>query len=402
MQVIINEAYVTLVTSDNYVAGACVLARSLADSGTKRSIWCMATKSTLSDASISTLRSVFSGITFVETIDSGDSQNLALLGRPELGPTFTKLHLWQLVQFDKVVFLDADTLVLRNIDDLFEREELSACADVGWPDCFNSGVFVARPNLDTFAKLYQFAQEKGSFDGGDQGLLNSYFSDWSVGPSERRIPFTYNLTINASYSYAPAFARFRDDIRVVHFIGSLKPWTFRRSSDGSIVPRGDSNSTNLDFVLKWWAVYDSLAKMVNLSLLVLTAPISASNNYNIIKSYDNDNFVTDNNKTTKNQFGLNAESDFATYRIKWNADVEEFFKHHNNNNHQHSRIHKSPGSDSLSSSPALLNARLASQTRRHQSHPLSSSSKGGYRILGSNQSDESLRHYDDEYFTFEE
>jgi len=40
------------------------------------------------------------------------------------------------------VFLDADTLVLDNVDELFERPELAAAPDVGWPDCFNSGVFV--------------------------------------------------------------------------------------------------------------------------------------------------------------------------------------------------------------------------------------------------------------------
>jgi len=60
----------------------------------------------------------------------------------ELGITFTKLHCWRLTQYRKCVFLDADTLVLSNIDDLFERDELSAAPDAGWPDCFNSGVFV--------------------------------------------------------------------------------------------------------------------------------------------------------------------------------------------------------------------------------------------------------------------
>jgi len=52
-----------------------------------------------------------------------------------------------------------------NIDDLFEREELSAAPDVGWPDCFNSGVFVFRPSNDTYSSLVQFAITTGSFDG---------------------------------------------------------------------------------------------------------------------------------------------------------------------------------------------------------------------------------------------
>jgi glycogenin glucosyltransferase len=44
-------------------------------------------------------------------LDSEDAANLALLTRPELGITFTKLHCWRLTQFTKCVFLDADTLV---------------------------------------------------------------------------------------------------------------------------------------------------------------------------------------------------------------------------------------------------------------------------------------------------
>ena len=44
-------------------------------------------------------------------MDSKDSAHLALLARPELGITFTKLHCWTLTDYTKCVFLDADTLV---------------------------------------------------------------------------------------------------------------------------------------------------------------------------------------------------------------------------------------------------------------------------------------------------
>ena len=101
----------------------------------------------------------------IEELDSKDWEHLQLLNRPELGVTFTKLHAWRLVRFQKCVFLDADTLVLCNVDELFEREEFSAAPDVGWPDCFNSGVFVYKPSFETFANLYQLAIKEGSFDG---------------------------------------------------------------------------------------------------------------------------------------------------------------------------------------------------------------------------------------------
>lgn len=55
--------------------------------------------------------------------------------------------------------------VLSNIDELFEREELSAAPDPGWPDCFNSGVFVFRPSNETYEKLIKACSEDGSFDG---------------------------------------------------------------------------------------------------------------------------------------------------------------------------------------------------------------------------------------------
>lgn len=55
--------------------------------------------------------------------------------------------------------------VLANIDDLFEREELSAAPDPGWPDCFNSGVFVYQPSVETYNQLLRLASEQGSFDG---------------------------------------------------------------------------------------------------------------------------------------------------------------------------------------------------------------------------------------------
>lgn len=113
--------------------------------------------------------------------------------------------------------------VVRNSDELFEREEFSAAPDVGWPDCFNSGVFVFRPSVETFNNLIQFAVEKGSFDGGcwssfsrvinlivlflggDQGLLNHFFNTWATDDIRKHLPFVYNLTSVAVYSYIPAF-----------------------------------------------------------------------------------------------------------------------------------------------------------------------------------------------------
>lgn len=57
------------------------------------------------------LRAVFAEVIIVDVLDSQDAAHLALLQRPELGITFTKIHCWNLTQYEKCVFLDADTLV---------------------------------------------------------------------------------------------------------------------------------------------------------------------------------------------------------------------------------------------------------------------------------------------------
>lgn len=54
---------------------------------------------------------MFTEVVIVDVLDSRDAAHLALLQRPELGITFTKIHCWGLTQYEKCVFLDADTLV---------------------------------------------------------------------------------------------------------------------------------------------------------------------------------------------------------------------------------------------------------------------------------------------------
>jgi len=241
------EAWVTLATNDSYAVGVLVLAHSLRAAGSTRAIVVMVSDQ-VSNSMRERLSEVCSKIKVVNVLDSGDSANLAVLARPELGITFTKLHCWTLTEYSKCVFLDADTLVVRNCDELFERDELSAASDAGWPDCFNSGVFVFKPSLETYNKLVQFAVSQGSFDGGDQGLLNSYFKDWATKDISRHLPFIYNMTATAVYSYRPAYNQFGSEVRIVHFIGSTKPWQ---------VPDSSSFRTSApsEHVELWWNIF---------------------------------------------------------------------------------------------------------------------------------------------------
>lgn len=106
-------AWVTLTTNDTYSLGALVLAHSLRRAGTVHQLAVLVTPG-VSESMRGKLKEVYDVLQEVNIMDSQDSANLALLARPELGITFTKLHCWRLVQFEKCVFLDSDTLVILN------------------------------------------------------------------------------------------------------------------------------------------------------------------------------------------------------------------------------------------------------------------------------------------------
>nr|CAD2167699.1 unnamed protein product [Meloidogyne enterolobii]CAD2190833.1 unnamed protein product [Meloidogyne enterolobii] len=270
-----NTAWVTLATNDGYAIGALVLAHSLRNVGTTHKLHVLYT-SGVSFNLRNKLEEVFDNSTEVNVLDSGDEANLALIGRPDLGVTFTKLHCWRLTQYNKCVFLDADTFVVKNCDELFDRPEFSAAPDIGWPDIFNtgiifsnyalnfilkficrfiifSGVFVYVPSLETYNNLLQFAVTHGSFDGGDQGLLNAYFSGWREWDASHRLPFTYNVTTSAIFAYAAAVKRFAPQVKIVHFLGKQKPWLVHYES-------GEGLTYLSDYHREWRDLYSRMVQ----------------------------------------------------------------------------------------------------------------------------------------------
>ncbi|XP_064413585.1 glycogenin-2 isoform X2 [Latimeria chalumnae] len=254
-----DQAFVTLGTNDVYCQGALVLEQSLRAHKTSRQLAILITPD-VSSGYRTVLHAVFDEVVEVNMLDSKDTAHLALMKRPELGVTFTKLHCWTLTQYRKCVFLDADSLVLCNIDELFDREELSAAPDAGWPDCFNTGMFVFRPSLQTYSMLLQFAEEHGSFDGGDQGLLNSYFSSWATQDISKHLSFLYNLSSNATYTYLPAFRQFGSEAKVIHFLGAVKPWQYKYNPQTGAArwEGGEPPGPHcMEFINLWWQIYSS-------------------------------------------------------------------------------------------------------------------------------------------------
>lgn len=232
------KAYVTLLTSESYVPGALTLAKTLKHLNTEHKLVVLLDLLAISGHSMALINKVFDDVIQINDykITAPLEKVASKLGREELAVTYSKVLLWNLDKYDQIIYLDADTLPLKNLDHLFDKfeslapTEIVASPDIGWPDIFNSGMFVMKPSKSVFEKLVAHSEtQDASFDGADQGLLNEFFHLQDTGHTWKRLPFVYNVTPSAHYQYRPALARFFNEINLVHFIGSQKPWQVKHA-----------------------------------------------------------------------------------------------------------------------------------------------------------------------------
>jgi alpha-N-acetylglucosamine transferase len=192
------NAFVTLVTNADYAKGATALARSIRRTGTHADIVVLHTGGASQD-DLLPLHSLGCRLLEVDHLPLSDAFNERHARKNLHGAApftkgrkpdfhtpldnFCKLRLWQLTDYQTCVFIDADALVLKNVDKLFDYPEFSAAPNLyeGLADFhrLNSGVFVARPSLATFeAMLVALDQPDAFWRRTDQTFLEAFFPDW--------------------------------------------------------------------------------------------------------------------------------------------------------------------------------------------------------------------------------
>lgn len=235
------NAYVTLVTNADFALGAKALLRSLRLSCTQADICVLHTRGVGADA-LAPLADLGARLVETDLLATSDDFNAAhardrihglapfTKGEKPAFHTpldnFCKLRLWQL-DYTRVVFLDADTLVLQNIDRLFHYPEFCAAPNVyeGLADFhrLNSGVFTARPSEATFAAMLSRLDAPGAFwPRTDQTFLQDYFPNWHGLPVfDNMLQYVW-LNLPELWSWP--------EIRVLHFQYE-KPWQDHAKTD---------------------------------------------------------------------------------------------------------------------------------------------------------------------------
>ncbi|KAE8699659.1 Galactinol synthase 1 [Hibiscus syriacus] len=211
---------------------------------------------------------------------------------------YSKLRIWEFVEYSKMIYLDGDIQVYDNIDRLFDLADgnfyvvmdcfcektwshtpqykigyCQQCPDkVKWPAklgnppplYFNDGMFVFEPSLTNYESLLKTLEITIPTPFAEQDFLNMFFKD-----IYKPIPLIYNRVLSM-------LRRHPENVELEKVKGS-KPWRYAGKEDIKMLDQ------------KWWDIYndDSLdfkeptvgeaeTEPVNLQPFLAVPPLSAA------------------------------------------------------------------------------------------------------------------------------
>ena len=175
---------------------------------------------------------------------------------------YTKFTAWKFTEYEGVLFLDSDTLVVGDITPAFldiaplmrrtnkslaaarDRPADATCRLGGAWNFFNAGVLLLIPDTQTFRAL-EHSIHHVAHDAryAEQDLLNVLY-----GPGNHEwleLPFVYNAIVVSKYCEPELWRENRDHIKIVHYT-TTKGWTYSQHWDKLEDP----------FMCWWWDVQD--------------------------------------------------------------------------------------------------------------------------------------------------
>lgn len=229
-----NYAYVSVLTTESYLIGILSVAECLKRVNSKFPFYVVITdnisKETemlLNKYEIKTIRR--KSLEIPQTIKQKNSQSFFA----HWTNTFDKLSIFELTQFDKIIYLDSDMYIRKNIDSLFNKKNMSTPPNRKYgpnitpPPELTSAILVIEPKnglLNSFLEIMQTISNKNGAIG-DQDILQEFYKDW-----KNQNDLHLDVKYNTFFTYLDYYITYKgyslNDIYVFHFILSKKPWEF--------------------------------------------------------------------------------------------------------------------------------------------------------------------------------
>ncbi|KAI7730039.1 hypothetical protein M8C21_019990 [Ambrosia artemisiifolia] len=192
---------------------------------------------------------------------------------------YSKLRIWEFVEYSRMIYLDGDIQVFDNIDHLFDlpdghfyavmdcfcepnwrnslQYKIGYCQQspnkVEWPEhelgpkpplYFNAGMFVFEPSISTYYDLLESVKTTPPTLFAEQDFLNMFFKD-----IYKPIPTEYNLILAMLWRHPENVDL--EKVKVVHYCADgSKPW--RYTGKDKNMDRDDIKM----LVKKWWDIFN--------------------------------------------------------------------------------------------------------------------------------------------------
>ena len=213
------KAFITLLSTEDYLDAVLVLNASLRDVSSKYPLVCAITEDLKENSYVvGTLKKESVKIEFIKRLAYSEYVTTKWRNHSVLN-TASKISLFDLKQYEKLVYIDADTIVLKNIDDVMSYPDGAMVRPT--PAEFDSdeygftGLFVFQP-LYHKTEFYKNLLE--NFPCADGDLLGNlwFFTRTS---SAHQIPYPYLTQYSYYYYHNQNYPA-----KVIHFCNEEKPW----------------------------------------------------------------------------------------------------------------------------------------------------------------------------------
>lgn len=230
--------YATLLSSNNYLPGVLTLKYSLDRVGSQYPLLVLVTDEVAKSA-INAMRQAGCEVKLAPATFPVPDQVMADIPVDRWRKCFDKLRFFGMTAYKKIIYLDADMLVVRNIDHLFERSHLSTVTSYGGLKGFeqwsfpNAGFWVIAPAPGLDEEIWSVWPEVYEQSGNvnDQTLIYEYWREKWTNTSDWRLPNSYNCFVYLIDRFIKEKGLNLDfdapneqTIAVLHFVTRYRPW----------------------------------------------------------------------------------------------------------------------------------------------------------------------------------
>ena len=264
-------AYVTVLYGNNiYLTGALVLGYSLARTKTEFDRVILVTPD-VSELYRGFLKKIYTHIISIEYIEANPS---LFTEGTRFREVFTKLSCIGLIQYQKIILLDIDMIVTNNIDHVFKLTAPAAslkhfnlpygqkvpssmiCQDNRLVGSINAGFMLLEPNLEEWNDIQKdiLSEHTYKFKYPEQEYISlRYCNKWTS------IIFNYNFQFGLTRRVKKLHYK-ADDIYVIHYSSSYKPWNLLVTDEISGEEKAFSERHRKYYDL-WMAAYNAVKEI---------------------------------------------------------------------------------------------------------------------------------------------